>query len=459
MKKIILSIIITFLFINIVEAKVYYSDYGEFSEYSEEEIFNSDIMYVESFDKYQLYREEIIYEYLEESDFEPTGKTKVEETMWVSDYSLIDKNKNIEKCYRYETMSIKEYNYLLIDNQSEFNLILKNFKLINLNGEVIMERSNIKLFDFSKYYIDLNEFGYRFDEIKLEAIFEKEDPNQKGEISLGYYLNIKDDSTNLTNKVREVIVDANILEDSVDDFSIYSQYTQNCYDHIPEDNRNYKTYYRNVTLLNEYKVINKNYIDDYDIEARDGYLIDKEKVKTYYRYKSRDKVEIKDNLLIDSNNIMLDSFIIYSTIPITDIKIISNVDYTKNGIYKVSYILPFETINRDVEVNIINNFTNTINKQVEYISELKNKVEVANYAVEKKNLEIKQLILEEENKINKISNELNACYSEKNELKNKKISLGDETKKSHNKVKYIFIIMTLMILLIVFKKNMHKKII
>ena len=261
MKKILLIIFLFFIGYE-VDAKTYYSNYGEFSEYSDEEVLEDDITYVETIDKYQLYKERIEYEYLENSTFEYTGNMKLERTDWYEDYDLIDENKNIQMCYKYELESVREHNYLLIDNQSEFNLIIKSFKLLDLNNEVIMERSSIKLFDFSKYHINLSEYGYKFDEIKLEAEYEKEDINQVGEISLGYYLNMRDDATNLNNQIRVVSTLENSLKDYVNDFSIYSKYTDECYENLPSEGINYKTYYRNVIVLNEYKVIYKDYINE-----------------------------------------------------------------------------------------------------------------------------------------------------------------------------------------------------
>lgn len=456
MKKILLVIFLFFIGSK-VAAKTYYSDYGEFSEYNDIEILPSDTIYVEEIDKYQLYEENIVYEYLENSKFEYTGNTKLERTEWFEDYSFIDESKIIQMCYKYALKSVNEYNYLLIDNQSDFNLIIKNFKLLTLDNKVIMERNNIKLYDFSKYHVNLSEYGYKFDEIKLEVIYEKENIDQEGEISLGYYLNIKDDVTNLNNKIKESSINSNTLNDYITDFSIYSQYTNECYDYLPDTGIDYKTYYRNVIVLNEYKVIYKNYIDEYAIESRDGYLLDKEKIKKYYRYKKRDKVEISDLLIIDSYDVALDSFITYTTIPIENIKIISDIDYSKNGVYKVNYILPFKTITKDIKVNITDNYVNVINKQVEYINELKNNVELANYAVNKKNLEIKELIVEEENKVNSIIEELNTCYSDKTTLKNRQQSLKIESEEYNNKKIYITIIVGLILLLTILKKIIRKK--
>ena len=124
----------------------------------------------------------------------------------------------------------------------------------------------------------------------------------------------------------------------------------------------------------------------------------------------------------------------------------------------IKFILPFKTIEKKLKVNVEENYINTINKQVDYINKLKDSNEISNYAVNKKNLEIKELIVEEENKINNTLKELDSCYKNVATLKGEKQTFKVETKEKNYKLVYILSLVVLITFLVIIKKNIRKKI-
>ena len=143
----------------------------------------------------------------------------------------------------------------------------------------------------------------------------------------------------------------------------------------------------------------------------------------YYRYRKRDKVVFKDELVITDYNTSLSDFIISTTT--NDIKIESDLNIKQNGIYDVKYIFPFETITKKVEVNILDNVTSDryeeFNKE---IMKLKEENQELLKVLEQKEQVIKEL--EENNK--KYMNEIKLFlqeYQKKIELMDNIIEIQD----------------------------------
>lgn len=457
MKKVLFFLIILFT-IPKVEAASYYSKYQEDYKYSDTEVEASDTVKVEKIDMYELYEEVITYEYLEESTFEPTGNTKIIETDWVKDINLIDQNKYTETYYAYDYYLAKNYGDIVIHNDNEFSIKLDLIRIYDrVTNDVIFYADNIMLNKNDKFYAGLDIYNLANLEIDIKVCSEIE----------GFTFKIYAQEEFSIFDLGDLLEDISVLENEM----TYSQKDFSGYDIYPEDKKtasfvsdflpvnviSYEAYYRNIYEVKEYKVINRNYLDEYALENKDGYLIDTEHVKTFYKYKTRDKVTIDDNSVITSKDMRLSDFIKESTINIDDILITSDINYLVNGTYKINFVLPFKTVTKDIKVKIEQNYIDLINKQTSYIKALNESYEKALYGVDKKNLEIKEVILEEETKVKELSELLNVCYSDKKSLEDQKITLKEESKIKQQSVSYIYILLLLILLLLVCRKKVIKK--
>lgn len=452
MKKIIF-IILLFILIPKVNASTYYSDYVVDNDYISDFITETDQIKIDlEKEVYQYYKENIRYEYLEDSSYEKTGNSKDIMTPWVDDINLIDASKPYDTEYKYYHPKTKEYQHLIFKNNGNQEKI-KYIKIYDMKKNVIeFNMENITLYHGDRYIFVINNLDMAF--VTLELEFE----NSSSEIDMEIYLS--EDKDILNNGQFIDIIDTNKVY--INDFTKYdiSNGNEMVLEHtrfLPSNIIYYITYYRNNYKLYEYKIIDKEYIEEYGDNSNDEYLVDINKTKKLYKYKRRDKVTIKDDLNIDSKDIKLTDFIEFSSIDLNNIKITSNVNYNKNGIYEINYLLPFKTVTKEIKVNIESNYIDLINEQRNYINDLSNSTMESNYAVDKKNLEIKETILEEENKVNELTELLNTCYKEKKELLDQKEILKTEKKVKQQSFSYIYILLLLIILLITCRIKTLKK--
>ena len=107
------------------------------------------------------------------------------------------------------------------------------------------------------------------------------------------------------------------------------------------------------TLFHYYKLI-RVYANDYYTNAPLGFPIKDELDKIeYYQSRYRDRVTIKKKIIINDKNQKLEDFVVENTT--NEMTISSTINYDENGVYDVSYIFPFGTIDRLVYVNIEDN--------------------------------------------------------------------------------------------------------
>ena len=66
--------------------------------------------------------------------------------------------------------------------------------------------------------------------------------------------------------------------------------------------------YKTEDLYIKYEKKEYEYLDDYYLEALDGYKLDLESEKEFYYSRKRDKVEINDYLIINKNDMKLEDF-------------------------------------------------------------------------------------------------------------------------------------------------------
>lgn len=461
MKKILL-IIFLLLVGSKVNASTYYSEYSEYSEYLPDLIESNDLINVEKVKLYQLYKENITYEYLEDSIFEKTGNETEIETDWVNDISLVDQTKNVETCYNYQFALARQYSNMVFVNTSNRKIIIKYLKLYDMRtNSVILDMENINLNESDKFVIKLDEF-VNLSLMKLEIDIAGND-NINNNIKTDIYVSKEIPISSNGDYITSIVGDTKKAYLAINDFSIYkiydkpTFYASECTENLPSNIKEYEKLYRNTYKIYEYKIIDRIYTDKYSANNTDELYVDLQKSMNFYRYKQRDKVIISDNLIIDSKDKKLIDFIEYSSINLDDIKITSNVNYNKNGIYQINFILPFKTVSKDITVNIEANYINLINEQANYITDLNNSTSQSNYAVDKKNLEIKEVIIEEESKNKEITELLNTCYQDKKDLEKQKQNLNEEKNVKQQSIGYIYVLLLLIILLLTCRKKLFKK--
>ena len=162
-------------------------------------------------------------------------------------------------------------------------------------------------------------------------------------------------------------------------------------------------------------------------------LYDLEKL---YRYQTRDKIEINDNIVITDKKYNLKDYI-KST---CDYDIRDNIDSSINGNYNIIINFKGKEIKRNVVVNIASNKIE-LDKEKE-LNDLKN-------AINKKEYEIKKVI-EEKEKVNEEANALNSIVNNKRKTDVENIS----TSKGFSKrIIFIFLLIILLLILILIIKK------
>ena len=185
----------------------------------------------------------------------------------------------------------------------------------------------------------------------------------------------------------------------------------------PIDNKlsliNEVTMYRYQDQLFYFYNIEKKYIDGYFADYP-GFIRDDMQYKDYYRYQTRDKLEIADEIVINSDEQSISDFIESSV----QYEIITNLNIKKNGIYEAEIKTPFISVKKDVVVNIDEN-----NNQGIFIPVVDNNV--SDKLIEE-NVQLKMEVDNLLNKNNNLEEELNNLFNDYYDLSNKNNNLEKE---------------------------------
>lgn len=465
MKKIFSFFIIFFCLISRVGADtVYYLPYSDFSSWSTTYIEEDENTIVETERRYKWYRDiPILGDYYIEGDNDPNYPL-IDYSDYIdtpySEWSLTKpnnlSNRLINERTIYEYQDMKEVRYIhLSDFQGSYgslriseievyagnskvsynyycNGCSPDFNVYIANGKTIENMSNINNGGYLR--IDLNNY-YPLDslEIKLYLFDVTTNPkrvNIKVTREEDFYSRSYAETTYLSwfayNYLSEIVpFTFSYSNMSITNPEWYEK--KQTYNYISATPtrlvNNIKEYQYKDRLYRYYKLI-RDYTEEYSKEAISDYLNkDDSMYQDYYRYRKRDKVVFKDELVITDYNTSLSDFIISTTT--NDIKIESDLNIKQNGIYDVKYIFPFETITKKVEVNILDNVTSDryeeFNKE---IMKLKEENQELLKVLEQKEQVIKEL--EENNK--KYMNEIKLFlqeYQKKIELMDNIIEIQD----------------------------------
>ncbi len=98
---------------------------------------------------------------------------------------------------------------------------------------------------------------------------------------------------------------------------------------------NSRTYYRYQDTKYLYYKIVRNYLEDYEFE-KEGYIKDLEQSIPVYYQRTRDKIVLKDEMVLTKPYLDLDEFILSSTIPLGHLLIKNNIDWNTSGTYQIT---------------------------------------------------------------------------------------------------------------------------
>lgn len=164
----------------------------------------------------------------------------------------------------------------------------------------------------------------------------------------------------------------------------------------------------------------KKYNTVYTKNAIGSYTFcDENHAKIFYRYQTRDKLELSDNSIITQRNFDMNNLVVNSTKPYT---IEQNIDLTKNGIYPVTFKSGAITATKEVTVRILENEMDGYEEEISVLKE-----QIKGYQNEIINLQeqLKQLqdswqnektnydnrILNLDEQIKNLQNELGSCQA------------------------------------------------
>ena len=423
MKKILLVFLL--LFSSKVKAITFYSDYSNFSAYTNEFVAKSDLVNVEEKINKKYYINRKVYSengsYVDKENYEEVKSglltTKPEE-------------KENRKIYTYDNsfyLNIPKVRYIYLDNSAgirvkEIALYLNNKRYyyeFRCNDCFFGSYINISKDDYFK--IDLGGY-YSVKDIYIIFLLEEKAMHFKIDIN---YIN---DITFYKNKI-----DFNTMKgDSVLNVSYYDGYLIKDALTRSEKSNEDQLYIKDIKyeyvdrVYKKYNLV-KEYVED------ETNLYDLEKL---YRYQTRDKIEINDNIVITDKKYNLKDYI-KST---CDYDIRDNIDSSINGNYNIIINFKGKEIKRNVVVNIASNKIE-LDKEKE-LNDLKN-------AINKKEYEIKKVI-EEKEKVNEEANALNSIVNNKRKTDVENIS----TSKGFSKrIIFIFLLIILLLILILIIKK------
>ena len=435
MKKILWLIFLLVLGVKVEAKEVYYSDYSNFSEFQQEEVINSDIVEVEKEERYLWYKE-----IQEEQDYQLYNlEDNFSDDCYFTEYSNWQNEKIDNPGYVYDERNVYQYKkaksvrYIHLYNlQGSYGAFRMTELTIKVNNKEIDYKYtcegclsgfddyiNNGIYDENKSYINnggslIIDLGKQYPLNQIEVIFYIFDlgPSDKLYtigystdkkdifIAQSYILNFADEYWDNALKVVKKITDLNI---SLQEWTTSETSYEIDDDASIVDTKVTKQYRYQEKWCKVYQK-KKEYYQEYSNKAIDDYIYrDEESKKTFYRYRTRDKLEI-DVYDITDENFDLNNFIVTST---DEVEITNNIDWNKNGIYDITFTLNDLIVTKSVNLNIDSNTIDELEKEILILEQQISNLE-EDLKKQKKYYEEQLEILEEK---------LNNCQSDNNCLK------------------------------------------
>ncbi len=397
---------------------------------------------VEEIKKYKFYKEHKVNAYFIEN--ENPDIFKKQNDFYYTDYSEWFKEKpNLKK-----NREIKERNVFLYSKLKK----IKNFYIevedpdeSNLEFAIRFNDSPASNSGYcgdcsSGYYMHIadNKYDNAVRINKLSLVYQ--DYYYPSELSIRVMFNkenIKYRILIYENNINEIMYEANFVSDlslhdyTIQDFEMKDAFEEEIVKYNEEPNmyllNSYKEYsYRDKFYLYEYTL--KDYYPTYELSL-DGYIKDENDFIVEKKYSYLETAIIKDKIVINNENYDLTDYI-KTSIPF---EVSSNIDISKNGTYKIKYIFPNKTLEKDV----------TVKTNKEYIDSLE-------MSIKKKNEEIEDVIKNKD----EIIERLESSIKNKDEVISKK---GVErTIIKESKIPVILITMGVMLVIICIIKSIKK---
>ena len=435
MKKILWLIFLLVLGVKVEAKEVYYSDYSNFSEFQQEEVINSDIVEVEKEERYLWYKE-----IQEEQDYQLYNlEDSFSDDCYFTEYSNWQNEKIDNPGYVYDERNVYQYKkaksvrYIHLYNlQGSYGAFRMTELTIKVNNKEIDYKYtcegclsgfddyiNNGIYDENKSYINnggslIIDLGKQYPLNQIEVIFYIFDlgPSDKLYtigystdkkdifIAQSYILNFADEYWDNALKVVKKITDLNI---SLQEWTTSETSYEIDDDASIVDTKVTKQYRYQEKWCKVYQK-KKEYYQEYSNKAIDDYIYrDEESKKTFYRYRTRDKLEI-DVYDITDENFDLNNFIVTST---DEVEITNNIDWNKNGIYDITFTLNDLIVTKSVNLNIDSNTIDELEKEILILEQQISNLE-EDLKKQKKYYEEQLEILEEK---------INNCQSDNNCLK------------------------------------------
>ena len=435
MKKFLWLIFLLVLGVKVEAKEVYYSDYSNFSEFQQEEVINSDIVEVEKEERYLWYKE-----IQEEQDYQLYNlEDSFSDDCYFTEYSNWQNEKIDNPGYIYDERNVYQYTkaksvrYIHLYNlQGSYGAFRMTELTIKVNNKEIDYKYtcegclsgfddyiNNGIYDENKSYINnggslIIDLGKQYPLNQIEVIFYIFDlgPSDKLYtigystdkkdifIAQSYILNFADEYWDNALKVVKKITDLNI---SLQEWTTSETSYEIDDDASIVDTKVTKQYRYQEKWCKVYQK-KKEYYQEYSNKAIDDYIYrDEESKKTFYRYRTRDKLEI-DVYDITDENFDLNNFIVTST---DEVEITNNIDWNKNGIYDITFTLNDLIVTKSVNLNIDSNTIDELEKEILILEQQISNLE-EDLKKQKKYYEEQLEILEEK---------LNNCQSDNNCLK------------------------------------------
>lgn len=418
-----------------LENNIYYSNYGEWSDYSEDSYSKTELIDVEVERRYKWFKSKERGEYLNYDEGIKKYDSVNKDNYKYSDYSNWQENspeeitdRIIETKTKYFIKKIKPIKaiYIISGNfkTDEVDLnqidIFNNgkkiafesicgdcsgkYKLKNKSGVLLLELDNFYYFDDLEIIINSPSIK-NINSIHFLATALKENSDEEALFYRYTFNGSKDSYINL----------------SISDFTKVNPIYEDglYYDELPalrlDDYKEEIISYRYKDKLYYFYSYDKEYIDGY-FKEKNGYDKDINDYLDYYRYRNRDKIEFSEYIEINKHDELLDNFIT-STV---NYEIEGNIDYTKNGLYNVKVKTYFLTKDIFVLININENEENSKNENL--INDYRKLEKKYNSLLEEKN----------EEKTNNEVIDSNTCKEElekvtlKNDDNEKKLKLSNQ---------------------------------
>lgn len=359
MKKI-LWILFCILFIFEVEAKIYYSEYGDFSEYQKESIIGNDLIDVKTDKFYRWYRNVITSEYklYEDNNSFDNSTCYMETSDWLMERLPGHSSRVEEKRIAYKYEVTKKIRYVYLNNDFDIKITNNGQQLTSIYEDGLIDLGNAYAADAIKIEISFDDGYYEYNLGLSENGIDKY-------IDEKYIIDTKIDG----NKRNHVIYDFDIslwsyeiisLDRLTDSYGLLSELEITQYRY-----HDYNCLYTEV-VKEYYPLHSKEAIADYINKDETDYI-------TMYRYRKRNKIEIADDIVITDFDFNWSDYI-KST---SDYEIITNLDLNNNGYYEFDIITDFVSLSSGIKVAIKENsvYEDRIKELLEINNQLNNEID------------------------------------------------------------------------------------